>query len=334
MRDGDVLSVFTPSHDPAFLNDCFNSLQAQTFDDWEWIVLLNRGARWVPPRSDPRVRVVVAPGLGGVGAAKYRACAEARGEILVELDHDDLLASNALQAVHEAFAERPDLALVYSHCAQILQDGTRDDSQFNTANGWEYREARVDGRDVQHPVALQPTPHNVSYIWFAPNHVRAFSRDAYEQAGGYDPARNVLDDHDLMCRLYEVGDFHLIDDCLYLQRMHPANTQSEQATNAFIQTETVALYAQYVERNALAWARRRHLLALDLGAAHAVRMAMSAWTAATVTPSTSSPSCRLRCLWPTAQWGSSGRSISWSTSPTRWRCSTSSTACWRPAGFS
>ena len=99
--------------------------------------------------------------------------------------------------------------------------------------------------------------------------MRAFSRAAYEKAGGYDPARNVLDDHDLMCRLYEVGDFHLIDDCLYLQRMHPANTQSEKATNAFIQTETVALYAQYIERNALAWARRQHLLALDLGAAHA-----------------------------------------------------------------
>ena len=269
MHDGNLLSVFTPSHNAAFLTDCFESLEAQTFEDWEWVVLLNRGAQWVPPRADPRVRVIVAPGFGGVGAAKYRACAEARGEILVELDHDDLLASNALRAIQEAFAERPDVALAYSHCAQILEDGSRDDSMFNTTYGWEYREACVDGRDVQYPIAFQPTPHNVSYIWFAPNHVRAFSRAAYEQAGGYDPARNVLDDHDLMCRLYEVGEFHLIDDCLYLQRMHPANTQSEAATNTFIQTETVALYAQYIERNALAWARRQHLLALDLGAAHA-----------------------------------------------------------------
>ena len=232
------------------------------------MVLLNHGARWAPPFTDPRVRVVVAPGFGGVGAAKYRACTEARGEILVELDHDDLLARNALEAIHAAFADRPDLALVYSHCAQILEDGRRDDSTFNNAFGWEYRETRVDGRDVQYPVALQPTPHNVSYIWFAPNHVRAFSRAAYEKAGGYDPARNVLDDHDLMCRLYEVGDFHLIDDCLYMQRMHPSNTQSEQATNALIQTDTVTLYAKYIERNALAWAKRQHLLALDLGAAH------------------------------------------------------------------
>jgi hypothetical protein len=125
---------------------------------------------------------------------------------------------------------------------------------FDTSNGWEYRQASVDGRDVLYPIAFQPTPHNVFYIWFAPNHVRAFSRHAYEKAGGYDPARNVLDDHDLMCRLYEVGDFHLIEDCLYLERMHSGNTQRERATNAFIQTETVALYAQYIERNALAWA--------------------------------------------------------------------------------
>jgi SAM-dependent methyltransferase len=122
---------------------------------------------------------------------------------------------------------------------------------------------------VQYPAALAPTPHNVSYIWFAPNHVRAFSRDAYEQAGGYDPARTVLDDHDLMCRLYEAGDFHLIDQVLYLQRLHSANTQREKQTNAFIQHETVSLYARHVERNALAWAKRQGLLALDLGAAHA-----------------------------------------------------------------
>jgi SAM-dependent methyltransferase len=109
----------------------------------------------------------------------------------------------------------------------------------------------------------------VSYIWFAPNHLRAFSRRAYERAGGYDPERRVLDDQDLMCRLYQVGEFRLIDECLYLQRMHTDNTQREQETNSFIQTETVALYERYIEANALAWSSRQGLLALDLGAAHA-----------------------------------------------------------------
>jgi O-antigen biosynthesis protein len=162
----------------------------------------------------------------------------------------------------------PGASLFYSHAAQVLADGGRDDSRFDAGSGWEYREAVVDGRDVLHPVALAPTPHNVSYIWFAPSHVRAFPRAAYERAGGYDAARKVLDDQDLMGRLYRLGGFHLIDDCLYLQRMHEVNTQRDAETNAFIQTETVALYDRCIEGNALAWAAREGLLALDLGAAH------------------------------------------------------------------
>ncbi len=264
-----MLSVFTPSHRPDFLTECFQSLQDQLFEDWEWVVLLNKGARWEPPREDARVRVVVDDGVDGVGSAKRRACEEARGEILVELDHDDLLARRALEAVNEAFAQQPELGLVYSHCAQVLEDGARDDSKFNLDVGWEYKEAVVDGRSVQYAVSLQPTPHNVSYIWFAPNHLRAFSRRAYDKAGGYDPERQVLDDQDLMCRLYQVGDFQLIDECLYLQRMHGANTQRDEQTNSFIQTGTVELYNRYIESNALSWAKRRRLLALDLGAAHA-----------------------------------------------------------------
>lgn len=269
MQSTGLLSVYTPSHRPQFLTECYQSLHEQLFEDWEWVVLLNKEARWAPPAQDPRVRVIVDDSVDGVGSAKQRACAEAKGDVLVELDHDDILARHALGAVHDVFSHRPDLGLVYSHCAQILEDGSRDNSKFNTEVGWEYREAIVDGRSVQHAVSMQPTPHNVSYIWFAPNHLRAFSRQAYDKAGGYNPNRHVLDDQDLMCRLYQVGDFYLIDECLYLQRMHPANTQRDQQTNAFIQTETVELYNSYIESNALAWAKRRGLLALDLGAAHA-----------------------------------------------------------------
>jgi glycosyltransferase involved in cell wall biosynthesis len=263
------VSVFTPSHQPVYLSEAFASLRRQTFTDWEWIVLLNQGARWSPPHPDPRVRVVTDDRTTGVGQAKQRACAEAQGELLVELDHDDLLASHALEAIVKARADHPTAALYYSHCAQIEEDGSRDNTRFNVGAGWIYKEVTIDGRDLQYPVSLAPTPHNVSYIWFAPNHVRAFPRDAYTAVGGYDPQRKVLDDQDLMCRLYQRGEFYLIDDCLYLQRMHKYNTQRDAETNAFIQRETIALYDQHIERNTLAWAKREGLLALDLGAAHA-----------------------------------------------------------------
>ena len=262
------VTVFTVTHHPRFLDECFDALLAQTYQDWEWVLLLNSGARWRPEKADPRLRILVDDSISGVGAAKQRACAEARGAALVELDHDDILASDALAEITRAFDKHPGVALVYSHTAQILEDGSRDDSRFDVSNGWVYHDTMVDGRDVQYVEAMAPTPHNVSYIWFAPNHVRAYDRAAYERAGGYDRTRHVLDDQDLMCRLYQAGDFHLIDRCLYLQRMHSRNTQRDADTNAFIQQETVALYDANIEPNALAWAARRGLLALDLGAAH------------------------------------------------------------------
>ena len=53
------VSVFTASHDARFLDDCLQSLVAQTFADWEWVLVLNQGARWAVPMEDPRIRVVV-----------------------------------------------------------------------------------------------------------------------------------------------------------------------------------------------------------------------------------------------------------------------------------
>ncbi|WP_460061663.1 glycosyltransferase [Streptomyces sp. YKOK-I1] len=260
-------SVFTPSHRPRFLDECLATLQAQTCPDWEWIVLLNNGARWRPEYPDERIRVVVADDVCGVGAAKRRACELARGEILVELDHDDLLAKACLAELGKAFDAHPEAVFVYSNTAQITEDGGRDETRFDETCGWQYEDVRVDGRTLLQVVSMAPTPHNVAYIWFAPNHVRAFRRKSYEKAGGYDATRTVLDDQDLMCRLFHIGDFHHVNRCLYLQRIHPANTQSEPEINAHIQRETVALYDKYIEANALAWTLRHGLIALDLGAA-------------------------------------------------------------------
>jgi len=261
------VSVFTPSHDPRYLDECYASLDAQTMSDWEWVVLLNGGAQWKRP-DDERV-IVRSATVTGVGALKARACEMARGELLVELDHDDVLATTALAQVVAAFDDHPEVGFVYSDCAQINADGSRNDDRFDEANGWVYYETEVDGREVQAVTALEPSPHNLAYIWYAPNHVRAFRREVYDDVGGYDTTRDILDDQDLMARLYQATRFWHIPECLYLQRVgHGGNTQSQSDTNARIQTETVALYDATIQPNALAWAAREGLVALDLGGAH------------------------------------------------------------------
>jgi glycosyltransferase involved in cell wall biosynthesis len=264
-----MVSVFSPSHNPRWLDRCYRSLQAQTFTEWEWVVVCNHGASWDAP-PDERIYYTEAPvdEEMGVGKAKKIAVARCHGEILVELDHDDELASGCLEAVAMAFRDHPEAALVYSDTAQIEDDGRRDDSRFDLAHGWVYYDAEVDGRKVQAFGAMEPSPHNLSYIWYSPNHVRAFPRWAYDRAGGYDPERKILDDQDLMCRLYQLGPFVHIPECLYLQRVHDGNTQRDPDTNAAIQNGTRQLYEQWIGPNALAWAKREGLLAIDLGAAH------------------------------------------------------------------
>jgi glycosyltransferase involved in cell wall biosynthesis len=263
-----TVSVFTPSHRTIFLDECLASLLAQTFDDWEWIVLLNGGASWTPKVQDERVLISATSEKMGVGAAKRAACVLAKGEYLVELDHDDILTSTALADVVAAFEDNPYVGFVYSNTAQINEDGTRNGVMFNTDMGWRNRDTEVDGRLVLECRAMKPLPSNVSYIWFAPNHVRAFRKDLYEAVGGYNADLGVLDDQDIMCRMYQQTDFFHLDKCLYLQRMHPLNTQSEPETNQHIQRETTRIYDENIQANALAWSKRRGLLALDLGAAH------------------------------------------------------------------
>jgi len=258
------VSVFTPTHNPRWLDDCYRSLAAQTLPDWEWVVLLNgKAGTWAPPEPDRRVRVERA-GVKGVGAAKRAACELATGDLLVELDHDDVLVSDCLETLVVVADMRPNASLIYSDFAQINDDGSPNSTRFNPANGWEYTPCVVDGVEQLRCHAMRPSPHNVGYIWYAPNHVRAFRRTAYEAVGGYDASLHVLDDQDLMIRLYLHGEFAHVDKLLYLQRWHPRNTQVDPKINAEIQERTVEFYRDNIDALALAWAGRAGLATIIL----------------------------------------------------------------------
>lgn len=257
-----MISVFTPSNNPRWLGECYDSLLAQDHEDWEWVVVLNGSAMWEPPK-DRRVRMFWSDAKG-VGALKRDAVEHCRSDIFVELDHDDILEPTALRQINAVFNAHPEASLVYSDFTQIEEDGSPNLDRFAEGHGWTYR---MEG-DYQVIESKAPTPHNVSYVWYAPNHVRAFSRVHYEKAGGYDASLAVCDDIDLICRLYQSGPFVRLGDMLYRQRMHPDNTQREPATNAKIQHETVRIYDENVQANALAWAKREGWPCYDLGGAH------------------------------------------------------------------
>jgi len=260
-----VISVFTPSHDTRYLDKCFESLLAQTFDNWQWVVVLNGKAKNEGWRvHDSRVTVLIADDGLGVGYYKRMACAEASGDILLELDHDDWLADDALERVERAFYDETTV-MVFSDTIQVQYDGLPDLSQYDPNHGWTYRKWDVEYISAN---GMTPHPHNFGYIWYAPNHLRAFRTTAYNQAGGYNASMKVLDDQDLMSRIFMLGRVVHLNIPLYYQRMHEMNTQRDPQINAQIQTGTVELYHKYIERMALSWSDRHELTAIDLGSYH------------------------------------------------------------------
>lgn len=255
-------SVFTPSNNAEFLEAAYDSLCTQTLKDWQWVVQPNGGIT-VPSRiaKDARVSVLNDCSSNFVGALKAQACKAATGHVLVELDHDDLMVPETLRELRTAFEDQR-IGFAYSdaiHCDLDFKQSQKYGSEF----GWQYRLAEYGGRYIESPISFAPTPEAVSRIWYAPNHVRAFRRDLYNKVGGYNTGMRVLDDQDLMARLYIEADFKHIERSLYVYRIHGGNSWITHCDE--IQQNVYRLYNVYIEAMALANAQRRGLRALELG---------------------------------------------------------------------
>jgi O-antigen biosynthesis protein len=256
-----MISVFTPAHTDVFLKEAYESLKEQTYTDWEWIILRNNGC---PPVSfdDPRVKVFESPfSPPWVGPLKGECCSLASGEILLEFDHDDLLVPNALEEVFKAFID-PEVGFVYSNTIHATGDFGKI-QRFDERYGWKFREVNYKGHALDEHISFEPTPEAISRIWFAPNHLRAFRAGVYNRIGGYNKDMRILDDLDLMCRMYEVAKFHHINRGLYVYRVHGNNTWLKNSDE--IQNNVYRIYDQYIERLTEAWADRAGLLKVELG---------------------------------------------------------------------
>ena len=264
------ISVFTPTHDARWLRDAYCSLLQQTYSDWEWVLSPNHGAE-IPAdiAGHPQVRIAPAPFRSeNVGRHKLWCCQQARGEILVELDHDDVLAPNALRTIHGAAksCRQPGHFFFHSDCYHFREAGdpSTDMQIYPPELGWE----QYLSVDQQTPInsSFPDTARSLCEIWSAPNHVRAWARDTYWQAGGHSDMA-VVDDHDLVCRTYLTGcEFLRCQRPLYGYRLHARQTYL--LRNQDVQTTTVQIRRRYLESLAQEWCRRSQLLAIDLGGAH------------------------------------------------------------------
>jgi glycosyltransferase involved in cell wall biosynthesis len=139
MADAPRFSVTIPAYNAAAtLAETVRSVQAQTFADWE-LVIVNDGSTDDTLRiaeelaaADARIRVVSQENRGS-GGAYNSAVRAARADLLVMLSADDLLEPEHLAAFDAFISENPAAAIFTAGGWYEYEDGTRELSRLHEA---------------------------------------------------------------------------------------------------------------------------------------------------------------------------------------------------------
>jgi glycosyltransferase involved in cell wall biosynthesis len=260
-------SIITPSHKyQSYFDELYISITQQTYENWEWILYLNgqfkRNELSQEILNDKRVKVYTNyDGNTNIGYVKNKAFSIGTGDVLVEVDHDDILTPDCLEELAKGFKENPECGFVYSDNATYHMEDKF--VPYGPFYGWTYRNYDWNDKKLIAMNTFEPSSHSLSYIWYAPDHVRAWKRDVYHQVGGHNVELSICDDHELMIKTYLTTKFYHIPKVLYIYRITGDNSFLER--NEAIQIKTKELHNQYAQRLAEKDADDKGLLKIDMG---------------------------------------------------------------------
>ena len=221
-------SIFSPCHNTKYLRELYDTIKDQDFT--EWILVPNGEAlkddfSWL--KDDSRVKIIpFIKETKSIGELKRFCCSQATGDILIEVDADDLLTPDAIEYIKKAF-EDPEISFAYSQFCEFYYDHPQfkdwESPKYNEYYGWRYKDFEWQGHILNECIDFDPVPSVFQMIWYAPNHIRAWRTKHYWAVGGHDPALEAVDDFDLELRTYLYGKMYHIKKCLYLYRINGQN---------------------------------------------------------------------------------------------------------------
>lgn len=199
-----MISAVIPVYEqPDLLRDALDSIDKQTVDDYEVLVVDDASSIDFEPivdAYDDRVRLITHEKNQGAAAARNTGIEHANGEYVAFLDADDTWEPTKLERQRKV-VENDDLGLVYTGFVQYELDGTE----------WErYPEARGNiyldelERDRVHPTSTVMV-----------------RRDVLAEVGGFDTSLPSRQDYDLWLRITEHYEVDYVDEILVDKREQP-----------------------------------------------------------------------------------------------------------------
>ena len=235
---GPLISVITPVYetDPVHLAECLASVAAQTHGNWEHVLVDDGSSNprvgemlATAARRDARVRVFRHERNAGIVAASTTALDEARGEYVAMLDHDDVLAPNALSQLGNALRDHPEASFAYSDNDVLRQDGRYADPFYKP----DFSPERL---------------RNHNYVLHCVIAPLALVR----QAGGFRAGFDGAQDHDLLLRLSELGPALHVPEVLYHWREAPASVASDPSAKPYAYEAGVRAVQEHCDRVGIA----------------------------------------------------------------------------------
>jgi glycosyltransferase involved in cell wall biosynthesis len=127
------VSIIAPCYrHESFLPDCLASVQAQTFQDWELILIDDQGGDQSveiakeASRQDSRIRVDVNPQNLGTYGTQQRALGMAQANLVAVLNTDDRWEPEKLELQTKALASSTDASFCWTLGVQIDREGKPD----------------------------------------------------------------------------------------------------------------------------------------------------------------------------------------------------------------
>lgn len=208
-----LISFFTPTYNTGEkLWNTYNSLRAQSYPNWEWVVVddsSDGGYTYNVAKSianlDERVKLYSfkEKSKGNIGESKYRAASLCRGEILAELDHDDILLEKIAEYLNQAQQEYPEVGFFYSDCIEVNEQKESLTYPEGFAFGYgSYYDFKWKGKIYKVAKECNINPKTIRHIVSVPNHIRAWRRLAYFQIGGHNRRLSIADDYELIVRTF------------------------------------------------------------------------------------------------------------------------------------
>jgi len=202
-----TVSVIVPCWNrERFIADAIRSILAQTFTDFELIVVddgSTDGSRAVVASfADPRLRCLPCEHRG-ISAAMNAGLAAARGRLIARLDSDDFWLPDMLATQVAVLEARPDVGLVYAK-------GECTDADWKPLSmAWGYP-LRYPGQTFRSMVYNDSTC-NITVVC---------RRECFERVGTYDESLQTSEDLDMWLRVARQFDFAFTDRVLARIRLH------------------------------------------------------------------------------------------------------------------